>query len=124
MKIVVTAIGSRGDVQPYVNLCQGLQEAGHDVTLATNPTLCSLADSHGVKSAPVGAAIDMGLEGARLMERSFDNMYVGLIRAMQLGVRLVEEAYPDVLMVCNGADLVVTTDTGSGIAEAERLAIP
>jgi UDP:flavonoid glycosyltransferase YjiC (YdhE family) len=43
VKILVATIGSRGDVQPYVNLCQGLHAAGHDVTLATNPTLCPLA---------------------------------------------------------------------------------
>ncbi len=34
-KIVVATIGSRGDVQPYINLCQGLRDAGHDVVLAT-----------------------------------------------------------------------------------------
>jgi len=124
MKIVVATIGSRGDVQPYINLCQGLQEASHDVTLATNPTLCPLADTHSVKSVPVGPPVDMGAEGARLMEQSFNNMYIGLIRVMQLGARLVEEAYPDVLRACEGADLVVVSDTGSGIAEAEKLGIP
>jgi UDP:flavonoid glycosyltransferase YjiC (YdhE family) len=29
MNLVVVSIGSRGDVQPYVNLCQGLQAADH-----------------------------------------------------------------------------------------------
>lgn len=124
MKIVVATIGSRGDVQPYINLCQGLQEAGHDVTLATNPTLCPLAGLHGVKSIPVGPPIDMGAEGARLMAQSFDNMYIGLVRVMQLGARLVEQAYPDVLKACAGADLVIVSDTGSGSAEAEKLGIP
>jgi len=124
MKIVVATIGSRGDVQPYINLCQGLQEAGHDVVLSTNPTLCSLADSHGIRSAPVGPAVDMGAEGARLMEQSFGNLYLGMIRVMQLAARLVEEAYPDALKVCKGADLVITSDTGSGIAEAEKLGLP
>jgi UDP:flavonoid glycosyltransferase YjiC (YdhE family) len=124
LKIIVATIGSRGDVQPYVNLCQGLQDAGHDVILATNPTLCPLAVSHGVKSAPVGPAVDMGTEGARLMAASFNNMWIGMIRVMQLGARLVEEAYPDVLEVCEGADLVITSDTGSGIAEAEKLGLP
>lgn len=124
MRIVVATIGSRGDVQPYINLCQGLQEAGHDVILATNPTLCPLAGAHGVKSAPAGPAVDMGLEGARLMEQSFGNMFVGLIRVMRLAARLVEEAYPDVLQVCDGADLVITSDTGSGVAEAEKLGVP
>ena len=35
MKIIILTIGSRGDVQPYVALAQGLQQAGHDVTLCT-----------------------------------------------------------------------------------------
>jgi len=124
LKIIVATIGSRGDVQPYINLCQGLQEAGHAVTLATNPTLCPLAAAHGVKSAPVGPAVDMGEAGARLMAQSFNNMWIGMIRVMQLGAKLVEQAYPDVLELCRGADLVVTSDTTSGIAEAERLGVP
>jgi UDP:flavonoid glycosyltransferase YjiC (YdhE family) len=124
MRIVVAAIGSRCDVQPYINLCQGLQEAGHDVVLATNPVSCSLARSHGVTTTPVGPAIDLGAEAEKLLERSFDNMYIGMIRVMKLGARLVEEAYPDVLKACEGADLIVTSDTGSGAAEAENLALP
>jgi sterol 3beta-glucosyltransferase len=124
MKIIVVTIGSRGDVQPYINLSQGLRDAGHDVVLATNPTLCPLSEQHGLKTIPIGRPVDMGLEGARLMEGSFDNMWIGMIRVMQLGARLVEEAYPDVLAACKNADLVVTTDTGSGVAEAAKLGIP
>jgi len=124
MKIVVATIGSRGDVQPYIYLCQGLREAGHEVVLATNPTLCPLADSHGVAAVPVGPAVDMGAVGARLLDQSFNNMWIGMIRVMQFGAQLVEAAYPETLAVCRGADVVITSDTGSGIAEAERLEIP
>jgi sterol 3beta-glucosyltransferase len=124
MKILVATIGSRGDVQPYINLCQGLQEAGHDVSLATNPTLCPLVAAHGVRCTPVGPAVDMGAEGARLMGQSFNNMWIGMIRVMQLGARLVEQAYPDVLEACKGVDLVITTDTTSGVAEAEKMGLP
>lgn len=35
MKILILTIGSRGDVQPYVALGQGLQAAGHRVRLCT-----------------------------------------------------------------------------------------
>ena len=59
MRIIVPAIGSRGDVQPYIALCQGLQEAGHNVQLATNPTLAALVDSYGVPVVPVGKPVDM-----------------------------------------------------------------
>ena len=124
MRIVVAAIGSRGDVQPYINLCQGLQEAGHDAVLATNPTLCSLAVAHGVKCVPVGPAVDMGAVGAQLMAQSFNNMWIGMIRVMQFGARLIEESFPDMLKVCQGANLVIASDIGSGIAEAEKLNIP
>ena len=124
MKIIVATIGSRGDVQPYINLCQGLLAAGHEVQLASNPTLGKLAEAHDVPFLAVGHPVDMGVEGARLLEKSFDNMWIGLIRVMQLGARLVEEAYPDVLAACKDADLVVTSDTGSGVAEAERLGKP
>jgi hypothetical protein len=50
----------------------------------------------------------------------FSNMWIGMIRVMQLGGRLLEEAFPDVLAVCQGADLVVTSDTGSGVDEIAR----
>jgi sterol 3beta-glucosyltransferase len=124
MKIVIPAMGSRGDVQPYLNLSQGLQAAGHDVTVATNPSLLSLTVEHGIKGSPVGPPIDMGEVGARLMAQSFNNMWIGMIRVMQFGANLIQEAYPDVLEACRGADLVITTDTTSGIAEAENLNIP
>jgi sterol 3beta-glucosyltransferase len=42
MKILIATIGSRGDVQPYINLAQGLLAAGHNVRLASNPTVASL----------------------------------------------------------------------------------
>jgi UDP:flavonoid glycosyltransferase YjiC (YdhE family) len=66
----------------------------------------------------------MGAEGARLLEQSFGNMWLSLIRVMQLGARLVEEAYPDVLEACRQADLVITSDSTSGAAEAQQLGKP
>ena len=36
MRIAIIAIGSQGDVQPYVALGQGLIKAGHTVRLATH----------------------------------------------------------------------------------------
>ena len=36
MKVLIVTLGSRGDVQPYVALGQGLKAAGHDVTVCTS----------------------------------------------------------------------------------------
>jgi sterol 3beta-glucosyltransferase len=121
MKILVPALGSRGDVQPYIALSQGLQRAGHSVILATNPTMISLVESYGVPAAPVGPAVDMGLEGAKLWEKSGNNMWLGLIRVMGLASRLIEQAFPEVLALAKDAYLVVVSDATAGAAEAAKL---
>lgn len=36
MKITCLTIGSRGDVQPYIALCKGLQAEGHSTRIATH----------------------------------------------------------------------------------------
>jgi UDP:flavonoid glycosyltransferase YjiC (YdhE family) len=124
MRVIVPAIGSRGDVQPYIALCQGLQRAGHEAILATNPTMYDLVTRYDVTCAPVGPLVDMGLEGARLYAQAGKNWWLGFIRTMQLGFRLVQDSYPDILTLCRGADAVVTTDAAAGAAEAAKLDLP
>jgi hypothetical protein len=71
MKIIIPTIGFRGDLQPYINLAQGLRDAGYDATLATNPTLCPLVEQHGIRAMPVGQPVDMSSEAERLLEKWF-----------------------------------------------------
>jgi len=68
MKILIPTIGSRGDIQPYIALGSGLQKAGYDVTFATHPTFRSLVEFHGLKFAPFGPDIDLGVDTAKLRE--------------------------------------------------------
>jgi sterol 3beta-glucosyltransferase len=37
MKIALTTIGSRGDIQPYIALGIELQKQGHSVVIKTHP---------------------------------------------------------------------------------------
>ena len=55
MKIVILTLGTRGDVQPYVALGQGLQRAGHLVTLVTARRFQHFIIEHGVGFAPLSA---------------------------------------------------------------------
>lgn len=48
MKILIVTLGSRGDVQPYVALGQGLQNAGHHVTLCTSSGFASFVTNNGL----------------------------------------------------------------------------
>lgn len=48
MNVFIATAGSRGDVQPFVALGQGLQQAGHNVTLCTCSSFKSFITEHGL----------------------------------------------------------------------------
>ncbi|GCE21845.1 glycosyltransferase [Dictyobacter kobayashii] len=48
MRITIIAIGSRGDVVPYIALSQGLMNAGHSIRLATHLSFAELVRSYGI----------------------------------------------------------------------------
>ncbi|KZO92404.1 glycosyltransferase family 1 protein [Calocera viscosa TUFC12733] len=49
LNIVIMIVGSRGDVQPYVALAQGLMKAGHRVRIATHATFEDFVRDAGVE---------------------------------------------------------------------------
>jgi len=48
MNIFIATIGTRGDVQPYIALGEGLQQAGHAVTVCTSTRYASLVTERGL----------------------------------------------------------------------------
>ena len=52
MQITIAAIGSRGDVQPYLALALGLKAAGHSVTLIAGENFRAWITGMGVDFAP------------------------------------------------------------------------
>jgi UDP:flavonoid glycosyltransferase YjiC (YdhE family) len=65
VKVALLAVGSRGDVQPYIALGVGLRTAGHDVRLVTTEEFASLAGEHALPVDPVPFSVQ-----AALAERS------------------------------------------------------
>ncbi|NER45436.1 MAG: hypothetical protein F6J92_01755 [Symploca sp. SIO1A3] len=57
MKITIITVGSRGDVQPYLALGVGLQQAGYTVRLATHDTFKDLTLRYGLDFFSVGGDI-------------------------------------------------------------------
>jgi len=53
MRIAIQALGTRGDVQPYVALALGLLSDGHDVQLAGPMQFETMARERGVPFAPL-----------------------------------------------------------------------
>jgi sterol 3beta-glucosyltransferase len=54
MNITIIALGSRGDVQPYVALGLGLQAAGHKVRIAARADFEAFVRSRGLNFFSIG----------------------------------------------------------------------
>lgn len=52
MKIFIIALGTRGDVQPYIALGLGLERAGHKVTICTTANFKSFVTEYGLAFEP------------------------------------------------------------------------
>ena len=72
MKILLLTFGSRGDVQPYVALGQGLRAAGHSVGLCTSQHFAGFVSNHGLAYLPMNngfVELLASLEGRAGLER-------------------------------------------------------
>jgi sterol 3beta-glucosyltransferase len=118
MRILIFTLGSRGDVQPYLALAVGLQQAGHQVTLATSREFSQLIEDYGVGTHPVRFSVQalMQLPETRAILRSGNPLRQ--FRLMQGVMNKSVEAMDDFWAAAQDADFLVQTGTGNGGIEA------
>ena len=58
MRFLLAAMGSHGDVHPFIGIAQALQRDGHQVRLAAQAAFADLIEAAGVTPVPVGAVDD------------------------------------------------------------------
>jgi sterol 3beta-glucosyltransferase len=127
MQIAIIALGSRGDVQPYIALGKGLKAAGHAVRLLTHENYAGLVGSHHLAFCPMQGNVQELLET--------EEMRALLARGnfLEITARTAKEAKQAAtqwaqagLSACEGIDLLIAGVGGLylGIALAEKLDIP
>ncbi|MEW5802891.1 MAG: glycosyltransferase [bacterium] len=134
MRISILAVGSQGDVQPYISLGMGLQAAGHDVAIATQTVYHDLVRSRGLTPVAVGGdprEVFSGEEGQARLESIRDPIrfmstyalaFCPFVRA--LGLR-VERLLTDCWRACQGTEAIIFSPTAkAGYHIAEKLRIP
>ena len=127
MRVTVLAVGSRGDVQPYVALGTGLREAGHDVRLATHAQFRALVEERGIECFELEgdprALIEEELGQAWLESGSSPLAFWRNLAP--LVDRFFERAVADRLAACRPVNAVVYSALGfTGYHAAERLGVP
>ncbi|HEX8159619.1 MAG TPA: glycosyltransferase, partial [Solirubrobacteraceae bacterium] len=64
MRVLVSAVGTRGDVQPAVAVALEVRRLGHDVWLCVSPNFVEWVRELGVKATPVGVEMRYRRSGA------------------------------------------------------------
>jgi vancomycin aglycone glucosyltransferase len=115
VRIVLTAQGTRGDVQPFLLLGAELQRRGHDVLLVGPPSFADRAARSKVPFAPMGADYEEYYGRQAIGSRMDATAFGATRRALDA---LEQEAFDKLPGLVEGADLVLAT----GVASASRSA--
>ncbi|WVR05782.1 hypothetical protein IAU60_002807 [Kwoniella sp. DSM 27419] len=122
MRFTCLTIGSRGDVQPYIALCKGLQAEGHHTRIASHGEYREWVEGHGIEFASVGG------DPAELMAMCVENgMFT--ISFMKEGLQKFRGWLDDLLTsswkACQGSDCLIESPSAmGGVHIAEALQIP
>jgi sterol 3beta-glucosyltransferase len=126
VRVAVLAIGSRGDVEPFLALSTGLRRRGHTVVVATHAEFAAMVTGAGVDFAELGGNPREALsspQGQRML-----NTRNPLLLASRMGVLVgpaLDAALPAARTACAGADVVLfATLAQFGLTVADQLGIP
>lgn len=105
MKITITSVGSRGDVQPFVALGRGLLNAGHVVTLAADRIFEDFVVENGLEYAYLSADPMKALE---VDIRSLGNNPIKIYRWMANTVGQIGGEFTETFFKANqGVDMMI-----------------
>ncbi len=127
MRIAIIALGSRGDVQSYIALGQGLKKAGHSVRLIATQDFEMLVKSHGLEFWSIRGNSQENIEGKEWREVSEKGNLIVIVRQLiNHALRSAIEWMEDALIACEEMDLLITGSVGLsiGIALAEKYHLP
>jgi sterol 3beta-glucosyltransferase len=122
MKIALTTIGSRGDIQPSIALGIELQKRGHHTAILTHPWAKQVVNFYGLTHIPVGDDIDINDTARQFVENSSNNLK-GFRFALNFIFSRLRNCHKDFLAGIKDFDMVI----GHGIvgkAEADMLEKP
>jgi sterol 3beta-glucosyltransferase len=124
MKITLLTYGSRGDVEPFVALGEGLIERGHHVHLAAPQAFEELATSHGITFT--GLPGDPGEAVKKLVDDAGKNWLRMMTTLGKFVLPLAKEVFTNAQQAAGGSDLVIHSFllTGAGYEIAKRQGVP
>lgn len=123
MRITIVAIGSRGDVQPYIGLAAGLKAAGYDVRVATHLNFRELIARYNLEFAPIAGdmqGVMTSEAGLRVMDAG-NNPFLNVYRLYKAAAPLARVMIQDTLDALLDTDAVLGSALGYSVAFAPAM---
>ncbi|MBX2996963.1 MAG: glycosyltransferase family 1 protein [Caldilineaceae bacterium] len=115
MKISVVASGTRGDVQPYLALSKGLQEAGYNVRLLASENFEALITGAGVPFGSMGMGAEERIQSEEWRKAIEGGNFFTVLGKMQAEVKnAAADLAPKLPPLLEGSDLIITGMAGLG----------
>lgn len=126
MKITILAVGTRGDVQPYIALGLGLRAAGHAIRIAAASNFEQFIRSYGLEYVRLEGNFRELMEADTMQQFMARRNPVHVYREMTQMLRHILECFAaDSWQACQNADAVIfSTIAVTGYHVAEKLGIP
>jgi rhamnosyltransferase subunit B len=123
LHVILTTLGSAGDVHPFVGLGLALRARGHRVTLITNPYFQSLIETRGLEFLPLGTSADV--ESAIIDPDLWHPRKGFEVIARRVIVPALEATYRHIEASADGSTVVAASSIALGARIAqEKLGIP
>jgi len=126
MKITILAVGTRGDVQPYVALGLGLKEAGNEIRVAAASNFERFICNYGLEYGRLEGNFRELMEADTVQQVMAGRNPIQVYREMtNLSRQILDKFSSDLWQVAQGADgLIYSTVALTGYSIAEKLRIP
>jgi sterol 3beta-glucosyltransferase len=127
VRVVIIAMGSRGDVEPYIALGKGLKKAGHYVRLISHQNFGSLVSAHGLEFWGIEGDVQEIAQSAEMSERIEKGNFLSVLSQMKKAAQAqATSAIKIGVSACQGMDMVLAGVGGLFVAVplAEKFNIP
>lgn len=118
MRFAFICNGSHGDVQPYVALAKGLQQAGHEARVVGPENYARFVSSHEVAFSPLSGDVQAFLKSAEFAAVAAKGFLAVQRMAVRKASELVTRWLAEAAQACEGSDTIVAGIGGHSIAEA------
>jgi sterol 3beta-glucosyltransferase len=127
MRIAILAMGSRGDVQPYIALGKGLKAAGHMIRLVTHENFQELVSSHELAFCPVKGDVQAFMETPEMLWLLEKGDFLAInAQASKASQRAAIDWAEGSVAACQAMDLLIVGVGGLflSLALAEKFKLP